>query len=77
MLASTNPVDARARHISWRDFVCLAGLRARLIDIQTDPRQLQIARRITARSQNRFGAPAVESTTGSSRDYREDWQPQR
>jgi hypothetical protein len=77
MLAGTNPVDARARHISWRDFACLAGLRTRLIDIRTDLGQLQIARRMTARSQNRFGALVVESTADNSRDYREDWQPQR
>jgi hypothetical protein len=56
---------------------CLAGLRTRLIDIRTDLRQLQIARRMTARSQNRFGALVVESTADNSRDYREDWQPQR
>src|SRR6516225_1719682 len=30
-----------------------------------------------ARSQNRFGALVVESTADNSRDYREDWQPQR
>ena len=32
---------------------------------------------MTARSQNRFGALVVESTVDNSRDYREDWQPQR
>ena len=32
---------------------------------------------MTARSQNRFGALVVESTADNSRDYREDWQPQR
>jgi two-component sensor histidine kinase len=39
--------------------------------------QITLNRRTTARSQNRFGVPAVESTTDSSRDYREDWRPQR
>jgi len=39
--------------------------------------QITANRRTTARSQNRFGALAVESTTDNSRDYREDWQPQR
>jgi hypothetical protein len=48
-----------------------------VIDIRTDLGQLQIARRMTARSQNRFGALVVESTADNSRDYREDWQPQR
>src|SRR5262249_46663979 len=47
---------------------CLAGLRTRLIDIRTDLGQLQIARRMTARSQNRFGALVVSS----ARDARPD-----
>ncbi len=39
--------------------------------------QVAADRRTRVRSQNRFGAPAVESTADSGRGYREDWQPQR
>jgi two-component sensor histidine kinase len=39
--------------------------------------QITANRRTTVRSQNRFGALVVESTADNSRDYREDWQPQR
>ena len=39
--------------------------------------QVAADRRTSVRSQNRFGAPAVESTADSGRGYREDWQPQQ
>jgi two-component sensor histidine kinase len=39
--------------------------------------QVTANRRTTARSQKRFGAFAVESTADTSRDHREDRQPQR